>query len=61
MLNVIVFFVDAFVIKGGCVSPKQASEMERAGGNALAFVQSEGELGLVVLSVELPAVALKIS
>jgi hypothetical protein len=37
-LNVVVFFVNAFIIKGGCISPKQAGEVERAGDNVLAFV-----------------------
>jgi hypothetical protein len=38
MLNVIVFFVDSFVIKGSRISPKEADKVERAAGNVSAII-----------------------
>jgi hypothetical protein len=37
-LNVIVFFMDAFVVKGGCKSPKEANKVKRASGNVSNFI-----------------------
>jgi hypothetical protein len=37
-LNIIVFFVNSFVVEGGCISLEKAGEVKRTSGNVSAFI-----------------------